>query len=137
MTVDSITCYFRVLQFSYKLVNNVFVNNFKKAAPSSGFPILHFVAKKRRQSEPKDETTTRNKTQTASKSKTNSDYIRTCQKVEKWKKDFYFWKTLDGRPTNDSSRKVTWIHDDPESENVTCWVCRKYPSERDQDNDVT
>ena len=63
----------------------------------------------------------------ASKSKTNNDYIRTCQKVEKWKNDFYFWKTPDSKPTDDSSKKVTWIHDDPESEIVTCWVCRKYP----------
>ena len=53
------------------------------------------------------------------------------------KNDFYFLKTPDGRPTNDSSKKVTWIPDDPESEIVTCWVCRKYPSECDQDNEVT
>ena len=55
----------------------------KTPAPSGGFPITHFLAKKRRESEPKDETTTRNKTQTASQSKTNNDYIWICQKVEK------------------------------------------------------
>ena len=38
-------------------------------------------------------------------------------------------ETLDGRTTNDPSKKVTWIHDDPKSEIVTCWVRRKYPSE--------
>ena len=32
---------------------------------------------------------------------------------------------------------MTWIHNDPESEIVTCWVCRKYPSECDKDNEVT
>ena len=66
--------------------------------------------KRKRKSKPKDEATTRNE---VSKSKTNNDYIQTCQKVEKWKNDFYFWKTPDGRHTNDSSKKVTWIHDDP------------------------
>ena len=60
----------------------------KKRASSGGFPITHFLAKKRRECEPKDETTTRNKTQKASKSKTNNDHIWTCQKVEKWKNDF-------------------------------------------------
>ena len=68
------------------------------------------------------------KLKTANKSKTNNDFIWTCQKVEKWKNDC-FWKTLDGRTTNDPSKKVTWIHDDPKSEIVTCWVRRKYPSE--------
>ena len=65
LTVDSITCYFHVLHFSSKLVNNILVNNIKKTAPSGGFPITHFLAKKRRESKPKDETTTRNKTHTA------------------------------------------------------------------------
>ena len=62
--------------------------------------------------------------QTASKSKTNNGYIWTSQKVEEWKNNFYFWKTRDGRPTNGSSKKVTWIHDDPEIEIVSCWVHR-------------
>ena len=65
--------------------------------------------------------------------KTGNYYIRACQKVEKWKNDFYFWKTPYGRPTNDSSKKVTWIHNDPENEIVTCWICKNYPSECDQD----
>ena len=54
-----------------------------KPAPTGGFPITHFLANKSRESEPKDETTTRNKTQTASQSKTNNDYIWISQKVEK------------------------------------------------------
>ena len=109
----------------------------KKTASSGGFSITQFLVKKRRDPEPKDETTTRNKIQTASNSKINNDYIRTCQKVEKWKHDFYFWKTLDSRPTNDSSKRVTWIPDGPENEIVTCCVCKKYPSECDQHNQVT
>ena len=128
---------FSCTAFSYKLVNNIFVNNVKKTAPSGRFPITHFLAKKRRESERKDETKTRNKTQAASKSKTNNDYVPTCQKVEKWKNDFYFLKTPDGRPTNDLCKKVTWIHDYPKREIVLCWVCRKCPSECDQDNEVT
>ena len=52
-------------------------------------------------------------------------------------KRFLFLENPDGRPTNDSSKKVTWIHDDLENETATCWVCRKYPSECDQDNEVT
>ena len=39
-------CHFHVLHFSYRLVNNIFVNNIKKTAPSGGFPITHFLAKK-------------------------------------------------------------------------------------------
>ena len=46
MTAYSITCHFHVVYFSYKLVNNIFVNNVKKSAPSGGFPITHFLAKK-------------------------------------------------------------------------------------------
>ena len=34
----------QVLHFSYKLVNNIFVNNAKKPASSGGFPITHFLA---------------------------------------------------------------------------------------------
>ena len=39
----------------------------------------------------------------------------------------FFWKTLDGRPTNDPSKKVTWIHNDCEREIFRCWVCRNIP----------
>ena len=54
-------------------------------------------------------------------------------------KTIFFGKfeTVDGRPTNDPSKKVTCIHDDPESEIVVYWICRKYPSESDHDNEVT
>ena len=89
MTPDSITGHFHVLHFSYKLVNKIFVNNVKKTGISGSFPITHFLAKKRGESEPKNETSTRNKIQTASKTKTNNDYIWTCRKVGKWKNNFF------------------------------------------------
>ena len=38
-----------------------------------------------------------------------------------------FWKTPDGRPTNDPSKKVTWIQNDCEREIVRCWVFRNIP----------
>ena len=62
----------------------------KNPATGGGFPVTHFLAKKEENPNQKNETTTRNKTQTASKRKTNNDFIRTCQKVEKWKKRFLF-----------------------------------------------
>ena len=106
----------------------MFVNNVKKFSYYWWFSYNAFSCRKtRRESEPKNEATTRNKAQTASKSKTNNDFIWTCQRVEKWRNHFCFWKTPDGRPTNDPSKKVTWIHNDPESEIVRYWVCINTP----------
>ena len=60
--------------------------------------------------------------------------------MEKWEKRFYLWKSVklsDGKATNDSTKKITWSHNNPENQSVTCSVCKKYPSECGQDTEFS
>ena len=74
-----------MLHFSYKLVNNIFVNNAKKPASSGGFPITHFLAIKEENpnQKMKQQLELKFKQQVRVKLFYYSAYIRTCQKVEK------------------------------------------------------
>ena len=61
-------------------------------AASGGISVMHFLVKKKR-------IRTKRWNNTRNENKTNNDYIWISQKVERWKTDFYFWKTPDNRPT--------------------------------------